>query len=115
VAKVKVIAGSCHWTGSSEGRMTDAGLGLRDQVAGRLAMVTDVWGHRGRATSYGDLRLGTSASARVHGVTVLTKSRRRSCQSSGGSGRLGRAVEDVGDTRRGSEDRCMVFKFGPQN
>lgn len=47
---------------------------------------------------------------------MSTKSRRRSCKSSGGSGRLGaRAVEDVADTRRGSEDRRTVSGFGPQN
>ena len=32
---------------------------------------------------------------------MLTESRRRTCKSSGGSGRLdGRAIEDEGDTRR---------------
>ena len=47
---------------------------------------------------------------------MLTKSRRRLCKSSGGSGRLGaRTVEDVGDTRRGSKDRLTISRFGPQN
>ena len=58
-------------------------------------------GPGGRATSCGDLCLGTSTSARVHGVTVLTKSRWWSSKLRD-SRRLGaRAVEDGGDTCRG--------------
>jgi hypothetical protein len=63
-----------------------AGLGPRDREAGQLAA-----------------------------VIVLTKSRRPSCKSSGGSRRLGAwAFEDGDDTCRGSKDRCTVSGFGPQ-
>ena len=48
----------------------DVRLGLRDQEARWLATVVDSWGHR-QAQVYME-------------VTVLTKSRRRSCKSSGG-------------------------------
>jgi hypothetical protein len=68
------------------------------------------------------------------GVTMLTESRRRTCKSSRGFGRLGgRTVEDGSDTRRVAGDAYrvrysrrfdglglkiigrMVFGFGPQN
>ena len=43
------------------------------------------------------------------GVTMLTKSRWRTCKSSGGSGRLGsQAVEDGSDTCRGAGDAYGV-------
>ena len=52
---------------------------------------------------------------------MLTESRRRTCKSNGGSGRLGaRTVEDGGDMRRVAEDAygvCYsrtVWWFGPQ-
>jgi hypothetical protein len=107
---VEVGGGSRRWRWRSGGSVptdwerwrTDAGLGPRDQETERLAAVTDIWGQR--------------QAQRVHGVTMLTKSRRRSCKSSGGSGRLGaRTVEDIGDTRRGLEDLWTVSGFGPQN
>jgi hypothetical protein len=44
---------------------------------------------------------------------VLTESRRRTCKSSGGSGRLGgRAVKDGGDTRRVTETRMECATRG---
>ena len=81
-------------------------LGLRDQEAGQPAAVADTW----------DIDRRKSAL-----VTVLTKSRRRTCGSSGGSRGLGvPGGQGRGDTcRRGMREvhatRGPVSGFRPQN
>jgi len=67
-----------------------------------------------------DFRAHTREEQYVHGgVTVLTESRRPTCMSSGGSGRLGGlAVENGVDTSRGAGDGygvdfCVEAKSSP--